>query len=114
MWKQGIVLENHAKAAFIRRLVRDVFAVDKNLSGPRWRKSRDCSQQRSLSAAARPQEADKFTFLHRQVERLDSDTSPIACSYISTFKKGMLRFHCFGIVQPGYIEIAHQKFGTFP
>ena len=69
--EQGVALEDRVDGTLVRRQRGNVLPVQKDLPGGRQFKAGDHPECRGLSAAGRPQERDKFSFVHVKVEIRD-------------------------------------------
>src|SRR5688572_21313387 len=69
MREQRIILKHHARMAFFRWEGGNVIVVKKNTAGIRKLEAGDHAQRRGFAAAARPKDAEKFSFadLERQL-----------------------------------------------
>ena len=69
--EQGIVLEDEADAARLRRQAAEVAAVDPDGPGVRREEARDHGERRRLAAAGGPQERDELPGCERELETVD-------------------------------------------
>src|SRR5262249_20654028 len=69
--EHGVVLEDDADLAAMRRQARDVALVEQDAAGIRLGEARDHHQGRGLAAAAGPEDGEELTRLDRDRERID-------------------------------------------
>jgi hypothetical protein len=70
--EEGVVLEDGVHVAVVRRRVRDVGAVQENLTGGRLLEAGDHAQGRGLPAPGRPEQREELAARHVQVDAVDS------------------------------------------
>ena len=75
--EQGIILEHDVEAAPLHGRAAHVLPVKKDLAAVQFRQPQDDVQQRSLSAAGRPQDGDDFPFPDVQADAVQNGNSVI-------------------------------------
>ena len=71
MREEGVVLEDEPEAAFVRGNVRDVDAVDQNLTRGGRFKACDHAKRRGLAAARGPEEGEEFAGIDVEIDVVD-------------------------------------------
>jgi hypothetical protein len=71
MAEEGVVLEDEPDLALLRRQVRDVPAVEEDLSAVHVGEPRDHPEDRALAAAARPEEHEELAVLDLEAHVVD-------------------------------------------
>ena len=71
MGEEAVVLENHAKAAAIRRLGRDIAPPDPDEAAIGALEARNDAKGGGFPASRRPEEGEQGPSLHRERQRFD-------------------------------------------